>query len=242
MNANEVVMNCEQSDGMAKVVNLLAESVGQSSETAHAHSHCQVGALYKASRNMLWIRTPLNRYGLRSKANGGAIPCFSLKSIAVNLYQRCVVDLRPKRAFDRIQIDSVTVSGELDTASKAIRQILHKVIGSRSVSVADEVANQEFRVSINCRPRPHITITKLAALGLRHVLFLSIAELPDFIALDAARSHIAHRAVMIIGACLTDLFKQSDNRSLGYTCKPTCSPDGVSFNQSIHNANLFGER
>lgn len=57
MNPAEVVMNRIQSDRMAKVFNLLAESVRQPGKPAHLHAHSQVGTLNVARRNMapVWM-------------------------------------------------------------------------------------------------------------------------------------------------------------------------------------------
>jgi hypothetical protein len=69
----EIVMNGVKRDCMAKVINFLAESVGQPSEAPHLHSHGQVLAFNAACGDVAPVRTPRDRRRLRSNARRGAL-------------------------------------------------------------------------------------------------------------------------------------------------------------------------
>jgi hypothetical protein len=69
VNPAEVVVHEVQSDGRSVVLDLLARSVGQPREPAHAHSHREVLPLDKAGRNVVGIRVADDRLNVGSQAD-----------------------------------------------------------------------------------------------------------------------------------------------------------------------------
>lgn len=56
MNTPEIVVHEVQSYGMSKVLDLLAESIGQASEAAHSNTHREILTLNEAGRNIVHVR------------------------------------------------------------------------------------------------------------------------------------------------------------------------------------------
>lgn len=101
MNSAEVVMDGVQSNRVAKVVHLLAETIGKPRESPHLHLHRQVLALDKAGRNVIRIGTSHDDGCLRTDAFRRAIPDFLAFVRTVNLDQCGVVNLASECALDR---------------------------------------------------------------------------------------------------------------------------------------------
>jgi hypothetical protein len=119
---------------------------------------------------------------------------------------------------------------------------LYKFIGASRIPLSDKIRDCQLCIGVNCRPRPCISVSELAYLASWHVLLFGIAELPNFITLNPACLEAAYSAIMKFSARHSDVFQQSENRSLGYTCHPARSPDGIPFHESRYNGDLFGER
>jgi hypothetical protein len=84
---DEVVREVVERDGGAVVLNLPAESVGQSRIAPDPHAHQKVLAFSKASADMFWVRLANDRRGFASEAFSERVAGFarSLSSVAVRL-------------------------------------------------------------------------------------------------------------------------------------------------------------
>jgi len=192
VNSAEVVMNGIQSNRMAKVVHLLAETVCQSSEPAHRHPHSQIGALNVAGRNVPSRRTARNDCRLGSNTNRRAIAPFFFWRYAVQLHKSRVVNVAPECVLDCVEINPKTISRKLNAICQPTDQVLHELMGTSGVPRSNQVRDRELGISINRRPSPHVAITELAFLVGRDVLLFGVAKLPDFITLNSARLYTAH--------------------------------------------------
>lgn len=237
----EIVMNGVEGYRMAKVIDFLGEPVGKSGKPPHGHSHGEVCSLNIAGGDVFGVWLSGYRCGLRSKTDRWAIPDFILR-LAVNFDQRGVVDVAPESALDGFQIDLQPVSGQLHPVGETVSQVLHKFIGASSVTLSDEVGNGQLCIGINSHPSPHVTVAEDALFLNRDVLFLSVAELPDFIALNSVRFHTANSAVMEVSARRSQLFQESEDGALGNASHAAGGADGVSLNEGVYNGDLLGER
>jgi hypothetical protein len=109
------------------IVDLLAKSIRQASEAAHSHPRRQVLAFDIRRADVLRVRITADGFHFASDANSGRIARFVFKRRTINFMQLCVVNVRPKRAFNRFQIRFVTVCRDLYTVLDAIGTILHEV-------------------------------------------------------------------------------------------------------------------
>jgi hypothetical protein len=93
-----------------------------------------------------------------------------------------------KRAPDYSQLGLFTTA-QLDAVRKTGRQVVHEVLRVPSIACTNAPARDKFGVRAKSSPRPHVTVTELAAQFFRHVLFFRVAELPCGIrAITAAKS------------------------------------------------------
>jgi len=241
MHSTKIIVNGIEGNRMAQVVDFLGKSVCQAGEAAHLHSHREILPFRIAGRNMSWVRPSGDRGRHSSNESRRTVTNFFLRG-SVNLDQRGVVNIATKRAFDGFQVDSQAIGRHLNAIRKATRQVQHEMMRTPRVAGADKIGDQQLRVGIYGGPRPSVTVTKLAAQMLRHVPLLRVAELPDFIALDAARSYVAHCAVMEIGTRLADIFQKRENRSFRDSGHATRSANGIAFHESRYHGDLLGER
>ena len=102
-------------------------------------------------------------------------------------------------------------------------QIVHEFMRGLARTVPYLIGQDQLASALNCRPRPHVARTTRGGLGARDVLLLGVAESPNLVALDALGGHIAHRLIVVRGACFTRLDHQLGNgvyRDLGNAAGP----------------------
>jgi len=61
VNPAEIVVHEIKSHAVSVILNLLAECIRQTSESAHPHPHAEVLALHIACRNVFWVGLACNR-------------------------------------------------------------------------------------------------------------------------------------------------------------------------------------
>jgi hypothetical protein len=130
----------------------------------------------------------------------------------------------------------------LNTTINTSRTILHEVACPSCVASPNKKTDAQFCVSVDSYPRPNVAKPELAALLSRNVLFLGIAEIPDFVALDALAIQAAHGAIVKFSAGRSDFLQQRKNRAFGYAGHPAGGPNRIALAEGTHNRNLFVER
>src|SRR5258708_18087122 len=136
MNPAEVVVHEIQGHGMTMILNFLAESVCQTSETAHSHSHAQVLPLHVRGADVLRVRLSAQDASTAPDARCGAVTALrEVRGHTVNLDQHCVINTAPKRIFHGIGIDSVTVSSELAFRGDPACYVLHECMSSTRATI-----------------------------------------------------------------------------------------------------------
>lgn len=101
MNSREVVIHIVKRNRVAQVIKLLAETVGQARESAHAHSHRKVLAFDVASRDMLRVGVAGDCFWLTANALAGAVASV-VWWVAVELNQHRIINLASECAFNRL--------------------------------------------------------------------------------------------------------------------------------------------
>ena len=172
MNPAEIVMHVMECNGVFQILQLLAESVSQSSEPAHRHSHRQILALNVAGRNMPALRDTANYSLARTYADCRAIAGFRIRSRAIYLLKLCVIYVLSEGLSDTAQISNVTVRCKLNAICKTALEITHKMVGSPSVALTNKPAWNELCISKNSRTS-NCTATPFATPPARESLWSS---------------------------------------------------------------------
>src|SRR5215469_16511527 len=103
-----------EGDGVTVILNLFAKPVREASEAAHAHTHCEILTLNITGGNVLRVRISTNCGCTASDAGCRAVTCLrEIVRHAVNLHQHAVVDVSPESIFNGINVNPMTVCGEL---------------------------------------------------------------------------------------------------------------------------------
>src|SRR5580658_4082605 len=115
MHAPEVVPHVENGHLVHVVVDLLAKSVREPREPAHAHSHVQVLSFDVTRRTVgaVGIATDSDSFGAKTLRRTVAL--LSLRSVAVDLHELREVDIVPKRFRNGIQVHLMAVRGQLNS-------------------------------------------------------------------------------------------------------------------------------
>src|SRR5690242_4583437 len=113
MNPAKVVVHEMQGHGMTVILDLFRKSIGEASEAAHAHTHCEILSLHKRCADMVRVRVARDGSSAASNAGCGAVAALiQAGRHAVYLYEHAVIDIATKRIFHGIHVNSVTVCSE----------------------------------------------------------------------------------------------------------------------------------
>lgn len=239
MHAAEVVIHEVESEGMTVIVDFLRERVGEPGEAAHLHPHREVLALDVAGRDVAESRPAVDDGWDRADAGRRAVaPAVALRIVAVELDQHRVVDVGAERERDGFQVDAMAVRRQLHAVGQAVREVVHEVLGVPCVAVADAPAHNQLSVGAQRGPRPHVAVAELPSQFLGHVLFLGVAERPDFVTLNLGAWQVAKRFALVVGAGLADAGKQLRNGVLRNACHADGRANRVSLNEAGENRDL----
>ena len=86
---------------------------------------------------MLWVRIATDNLHIAANARRGRVARFVLHDRAVNLLKHRIVNIRSEGVLNRIQIDSVTVSGDLHAVLDSTGAVLHKLFRPTAITTAD---------------------------------------------------------------------------------------------------------
>lgn len=232
MNPAKVVVHVKQSNHGGVVLKLLAEGVRQASESAHVHTHVEILTLHVASRDVLLIRGADHFDALGAKTLRGAVALLSLRIVAEYLDQLRVVDLVTERVRNSRQIHLVAVRGQLDSIRQPACNILKEVRCTPRVPPAYGPTDNKLRLRFNRGEGPNVSSVAHAFPHFRRgVLFLGVAERPDFINLDTLRRNVAKSDVLVLLASLTDAHQKAKDSALRHTSKAHRGTHGASFDQ-----------
>lgn len=231
MNAAEVVVHEVKRYCVHEIFYLFGKGISQAGESAHGHAHREVLAFDVTGGDVGGVWTARDDCRLRPDALRGTVAGFRLPIFAVQFHECSVINIASERALYRVQINAVSVGCKLNAARQSARKIGNERPGVTCAASADQPRNGQFRVGINRRPSPDVADAKLSAHICGHVLFLRIAERPDFVALNAARFHAAHRAVMVLGASAAHVGKEPSDRALRCSRHAASGANGIALDE-----------
>src|SRR6266496_3339655 len=191
-------MHVMKRDRMLKIFHLLRESVGQSCEPAHRHTHCEVLPLNVACGDVLVIGRTTNDCLTCPHADCGAVASVWRVALAVNLLQHRIINVLAEGIPNRVQINAVTVGRKLDAVRQTLSQVLNKVMRCSPVTAANEPAMNELCVGINRDPCPSVPCRSIHSLLKRAVFVLGVNERPNLVALDSLAGKIAKNFVLVL--------------------------------------------
>lgn len=242
MNSSEVVIHIVKRNRVAHVIKLLAKTVRQSGESSHRHSHREVLPFYETGRDVVWVWVAGNRSRLASDTLAGAVTSI-IGRVTVELDKHRIVDLATERALDGLQVGSVSVCRKLYARLQAASKIVDELVRGDRVTSPVMPARNQFRIGVDGDPGPNVAVAKHAALFFWDVLFLGIAERPDFVTLKATTIEILKRCVLILQARITNLSQQAHDSILGNTRHSNRGTNRVAFNKGRNNLSaLFGTK
>ena len=197
VNAGEIIVHIMQGDCRFVVLNFLGKCVCQPHESAHRHPHREILPFHMACRNVRFVR----RAGDRGFACAYTL-CWRITHFAtfrrgaVNFNQSCVINVRAKSIFNRVQIGLVAVCRQLDAMRQPPGQIVYKMICRIRVACANKPARDKFRGGVERNPCPH-TAPAVAPIVCRHIFFFAANKAPNFIALNPFAIQVAKGFVLI---------------------------------------------
>ena len=106
---------------------------------------------------------------------------------------------------------------------------MHEVLCVPSIASPDAPARYQLRIRAKSNPRPNVPKAKLASQFFWDVLFLGVAELPDFVALYAFAIEVPKRLALILGARFANVGQQLQNRIHRYASHPHDTANGIPF-------------
>ncbi len=232
MDAGEIVVRVEQRDHGDVIVKLLTEGVRQARKSSHLHSHVKILPLNVAGADVLRLRLADDFAPLGPKTLRGAVALLSLGIVAEYFDQLGVVDLFARCIRDSRQIHLVTVRGQLDSIRKSACNILKEVRRTPRVPPANSPTDNELRLGVNRCEGPNVSRVAYTLPHLRRsVLFLRVAEAPDFIDLNTLRSDVANNAILMLGTRLAHFGQQPQNGALRHVSHARRGTNGAAFDQ-----------
>lgn len=209
MHAAEGVIHEVKGDCMLMILKFFRKCIRESRKAAHAHTHREILPLNVTCRNVPALRMALNHGRHCADALRWTVASlWPARLISVQFDQHRVINFCSEREANSLKVNFVPVSGKLNAIREAGGQIVHKVLRVPRIAVANSPAGNQLSIGANCRPRPDVAVAKLAAQFFGNILFLRVAERPDFVALNFCARKIAESLVLIFGACLPDPSKQ----------------------------------
>ena len=154
----------------------------------------------------------------------------------VDLVQHGVVDAGAEGALDGLQVDVISVRGQLDAAGQPVGQVVHERVGRVEVASTDEPRWDELRVRVKRDPCPHVASHVGGVLRGRHGLLLGVAELPNLVTLNPSARQVPQRAVLVEGARRPEIGQELEDRRLRDVRHAGCGVDAVAFDQGRRDA------
>lgn len=239
----EVVVHEVECQCVLVILNLFREPVRQPGEAPHVHPHREVVPLDIASRNVFSFRPAVNdSWDCADALRGAVAGFFSLRLISIQFDQHRVVNFSSEGEINGVQISAMAVSSQLNAVRKTGSQVIHEALGVIRRAPANTPAGNEFGIRAEGCPCPHISVAKLPALIGGHVLFLRVAERPDFIALDSLARQVAQRLVLIFRASLSNLRQQLNHSVFRNARHSHRSAYRITFNKGRDNCGLAVNR
>lgn len=239
MNPAEIVVHEVQRNIVLQILDLLAESIGQPSETPHAHSHAEILALRVARGNMCGVWITRHAHRSTAGAHWWTVVVFNASGTAIHFDQHGVVNLTAERICDGRKIRFVTIRGDLDSVYKSALEIVNELISRTRISRANVPASNKLSLRTNRRPRPDAPVSILVDLVFWQIGVLGIAETPNLIALNLGARQIPQVFILILRTRPARINEQFDHTIDCRVHHARCSADTVALDKAAEYLNPF---
>lgn len=239
MNPDKVVVHDMDGDCRDMIFEFLREGVGQSSKTAHTHSHSEVLTFDIAGADVLRVGISDDSFLFTGRANCRTVPLLRVGVVSIDLDQHGVVNVFAKAITNRIQVDFETISSHLNSVRETACEILNELSRATGITLAEEPRTNKLAVRVNGDPGPNIADTKFVAAFSGNVLCLGSDELPDFIALNAFGFQVDQVSVKVVGASGPKFQQELRNGVLGSTRNADGGANRAPFHQCPNNLCSF---
>jgi hypothetical protein len=132
----------------------------------------------------------------------------------------------------------MTVRSHLDAIGEPSGEVLHEVVSSLCIPVADVPAGDKFRFGVYGRPSPNIA-PALTLFFRRNIHFFCAYKTPNLIALDALTGEISESLILEVRAGLPGVNEEFDDAVNGDTRQPGSRADAISFDQTAKDLSPF---
>lgn len=211
----------------------LAKRVCQARQTANLHSHGQVAAFHKASRDMARIRIPHSHFGYNPLDWTWGVPpvgAVVLAEIAEQFRKLREVRVQSEGLRNGILVVSKSIGRNLRAAFDAVVQIPQKLIRVRTETLAHMECGNQFSLGIDSDKHP--LIADLGSVNLPDAAILFAHESPNLIDLQIPGPKVAHTNVHQSGAALTGHDEQAHDRVAVESGKAFRGADRAAFDKT----------
>ncbi len=157
----------------------------------------------------------------------------------VELHELSVVDIAPEGVIHALKIRLVSVCGQLHLIGKPTRHIPQQPASPPRIPAPRKPRYGQLRIRADCRPRPYVAVAELAPVWPWDILFLGVAERPNFVYLDALTVEIAQYPVLILLTRLPNVMQQLGNGILGCPRHTDCRTNGAPLDQRRNHPHTF---
>jgi hypothetical protein len=195
MNTAEIVIGKMKTYSSPKILQFPRKGVRQSRESAKLHSDGQVLPFHEAGGDVLGIRVTAADFGYNLRDLSWGVALISVLAIvSIELRKLREVRIGGERFFDRLAVEDVGVSGQLNAmVSDPIPEVTHEGLGVGAGSFSDQERGNQLRVRVQSDENP--LIAKVCRIVLSDVPRLLHQESPYLIALQSAARQLAHLAI-----------------------------------------------
>jgi hypothetical protein len=239
VNPAEIVVHEVQRNVVLQILDLFAESVGQSGEAAHLHSHREILAFRVTRGHIRRVRVARHPKRSASGTHRRAVMVFYARWTAVHLDQHRIVNLSAEGILNGRQIRLVAVSGELYASEQPTLEIVDEVIRRARIPRSDKPTRNEFRVRVDCRPRPHAAVTEFVNFIVWQVRVFGVTEAPNFIALDSRACQVAQVFILILSARAASFDQELDDAVNRHVHQPSRCADAVALDKTAEDLDSF---
>ncbi len=166
MQPYQIVVREMQGDRRLQVFQLLAESVRETSKTAHGHMHRQILTFHKTCRNILLVGVSGHHDLLLANHARGRVATGTNWLCIVKFNRLPVIDICTKCPFNGIHIGPERIRRNLHPVCEALGKITHERYSAVAGTLADQICWNQLGIGVDGNKGPLIANTSaILALG-----------------------------------------------------------------------------
>lgn len=229
----EVVVREVQSDGCAKVLPFLRESIGQARQPSHLHTHGQVLAFNMGGADSFgnWVSGSWDYFHVHDF--GRRVPLLTFTRIFVDLHELGEVDVHAERQFNGFGVASPSVRTQLEFSRSGTTKFVDEGNCFPAVPFAEVPCEDQFCVPLD--GDESISIANGVSLSFQKGLgpFLHRHVAPHLVAFHVADGKVNERCIQQLFAMLASLHQESQDGVAIESGQPFGTADRASFQQAL---------